>query len=104
VTARSEADDAGMSALSGSPHQSGDTERRFPRFVSESFWTAVALILGLLAFFLVASGPTIVTWQVSVIALVLFVLWGLHARSVRRHEREVHRDERWRHARERRGF
>jgi hypothetical protein len=52
----------------------------------------------------VASGPTIVTWQVTALALVLFVLWGLHARSVRRHAAEVHRDERWRHARERRGF
>lgn len=93
-----------MSALSGSPRRGGHSERSLSRIVSESFWTIIALTLGLLAFFLVASGPTIVTWQVTVIALVLFVLWGLHARSVRRHAVEVHRDERWRHARERRGF
>ena len=104
MTAAPAADHAGMSALSGSPHSSDNTERRLPRFVSESFWTTVALTLGLLAFFLVASGPTIVTWQVTVIALVLFVLWGLHARSVRRHVVDAHSDERWRHARERRGF
>lgn len=64
----------------------------------------VALTLALLVFFLVASGPKIVTWQVAGIGLALFALWALHSRSVRRHELDVHRDERWRHARERRGF
>lgn len=93
-----------MSALSGSPRRGDHPERSLSRIVSESFWTLVALTLGLLAFFLVASGPAIVTWQVTVIVLVLFALWGVHARSVRRHAAEVHRDERWRHARERRGF
>ena len=93
-----------MSALSGSPPRGGHSERSLPRIVSESFWTAVALTLGLLAFFLVASGPTIVTWPVTVATLVLFVLWIAHARSVRRHAVEFHRDERWRNARERRGF
>jgi hypothetical protein len=52
----------------------------------------------------VAGGPTIVTTPVTVAALVLFVLWVAHARSVRRHAVEFHRDERWRNARERRGF
>jgi VIT1/CCC1 family predicted Fe2+/Mn2+ transporter len=93
-----------MSALSGFPHRGGHTERRVSRIVSESFWTAVALTLGLVAFFLVAGGSAAMTAPVIVSALVLFVLWALHARSVRRHAVEVHRDERWRHARERRGF
>lgn len=93
-----------MSALSGSPQQSSHRERNLPRFVSESFWTAVALVLALLLFFLVASGPRIVTWPVTLTVLALFALWGFHARSVRRHAEDVHRDERWRHARERRGF
>jgi hypothetical protein len=93
-----------MNALSGSPRRDDHSESRLSRIISESFWTGVVLVLGLLVFFLVASGPTIVTWQVTVITLVLFVLWGLHARSVRRHSVEVHCDERWRHARERRGF
>jgi len=93
-----------MSALSGSPHRGDHSERSVPRIVSESFWTVVALTLGLLAFFLVAAGSAFVTRQVAVAALVLFVLWGLHVWSVRRHAVEVHRDERWRQARERRGF
>jgi hypothetical protein len=104
VRAAADADDSDMSALSGSPRRGGHAERSVPRIVSESFWTAVALTLGLLAFFLVAGGPTIVTTPVTVAALVLFVLWVAHARSVRRHAVEFHRDERWRNARERRGF
>jgi hypothetical protein len=93
-----------MNALSGSPRHSDHSERSLSRIVSESFWTAVALALGLLVFFFVASGPAIVTWQVSMVVLVLFAIWGLHARSVRRHAVDAHYDERWRRARERRGF
>jgi hypothetical protein len=70
----------------------------------ESFWTAVALLLGLLAFFAVAGGSTVVTGPIVVVGLVLLGLWGLHARSVRHHPDAVRADERWRHARERRGF
>jgi hypothetical protein len=93
-----------MSALSGSPRHGDHAERSLPRIVYESFWTFVVLTIGLLAFFLLAGGPTIVTWPVTIAALVLLAMWGAHARSVRRHAADVHRDERWRHARERRGF
>jgi hypothetical protein len=67
-----------MSAVSGNPHRIRDAERTLLRTTVESFWTAVAL--------------------------VLLGLWGLHARSVRHHPDAVRADERWRHARERRGF
>jgi hypothetical protein len=93
-----------MSAVSGNPRHIKDVERTLVRTAIESFWAAVALTIGLLTFFLVAGGPSIVTWQVTTAALVLLVLWALHARSVRRHVDDVHADERWRHARERRGF
>jgi hypothetical protein len=93
-----------MGALSGNPHRIRDAERTFVRITVESFWTAVALILGLLAFFALAGGSTVVTGPTVVIGLVLVVLWGLHARSVRHHPEAVRADERWRHARERRGF
>ena len=93
-----------MSALPGTPRRTTTEGRSIFRIISESFWTAIALTIGLLAFFLVAGGPSIVTWQVTAIALTLLVLWGLHARSVRRHVDDVHHDERWRHQRERRGF
>jgi Flp pilus assembly protein TadB len=93
-----------MSAVSGNPRHIREVERTLMRAAVESFWTAVALTIGLLAFFLVAGGPSIVTWQVTAAALVLLLLWALHARAVRRHVDDVHRDERWRHARERRGF
>ena len=74
------------------------------RITVESFWTAVALVLGLLAFFAVAGGSTVVTGPTVVVGLALVVLWGLHARSVRHHPGAVRADERWRQARERRGF
>jgi membrane protein required for beta-lactamase induction len=93
-----------MSALSGNPHRIRDAERTLVRTTVESFWAAVALALGLLAFFAMAGGSTVVTGPTVVVGLVLVVLWSLHARSVRHHPEAVHADERWRHARERRGF
>jgi hypothetical protein len=93
-----------MSAVSETHRHIRDVERTLGRTVVESFGTAVALAIGLLAFFLVAGGPSLVTFPVSATALALLALWGLHARTVRRHAEDVRRDERWRHARERRGF
>ena len=93
-----------MSAFPEHPHRIRDAERTVVRTAADSFWTAVALVLGLLAFFVVASGPGVITLPVFVTGIALLVLWGLHAGSVRRHATEVHQDERWRHARERRGF
>jgi hypothetical protein len=93
-----------MSALSGIPPRARNAERTVLRTVAESFWTAVALALGLLAFFAIAGGSAVLTGPTAVAALALLALWGLHARSIRRHVDEVHGDERWRHARERRGF
>jgi hypothetical protein len=93
-----------MSALPGTPHRIRDAERTIVRTAVESFWTIIALVLGLLAFFAVAGGSTVVTEPTVVVALVLLVLWGLHVRSVRHHPEAVRADERWRHARERRGF
>jgi len=93
-----------MSALSGIPRRTRHVERTLVRAATESFWTIVALGIGLFAFFAVAGGPSVLTVPVVVAGLALLGLWGLHARSVRRHLDEVHRDERWRHARERRGF
>jgi hypothetical protein len=94
-----------MSAMSGSPRR----RARHPgqssiRFVAESFWTLVALLLGLLAFFVVTGGSAIVTGPIVLVGLSLLALWGLHAWSIRRHFDDVMHDERWRHARERRGF
>ena len=93
-----------MSAMTPIPRHTRDTDHSMWRTVAESFWAVVALGIGLLLFFLVAGGPSIVTWQVSAVAVLLIVLWALHSRSVRRHIDDVHHDERWRHARERRGF
>jgi hypothetical protein len=93
-----------MSALSGSPRRGDHPEHSLPRIVSESFWTLVALALGLVAFFAVAGGSAVMTSEVIGFALGLFAMWAIHARSVRRHAVEAHQDERWRRARERRGF
>jgi hypothetical protein len=93
-----------MSALTPIPRHTSDAERRLLRTVAESFWTTVALGIGLVAFFAVAGGSAVLTTPVTVAGLALLVLWGLHAWSVRRHLDDVHHDERWRHARERRGF
>lgn len=92
-----------MSALSGLP-STRHAERTLFRTAVESFWTAVALLLGLLAFFVVAGGSALVTGPVIAVGLTLLALWGLHARSIRRHADDVQQDERWRRARERRGF
>jgi uncharacterized membrane protein len=93
-----------MSALPGPRRRLRHPGQSSVRFVSEAFWTVVALLMGLLAFFVVAGGSTVVTGPILVAGLALLSLWGLHARSVRRHVDDVHSDERWRHARERRGF
>jgi fatty acid desaturase len=93
-----------MSALSGIPRLTRQAPRAVVRTATESFWTIVALGLGLFAFFAVAGGSTVLTLPVVVAGLALLGLWGLHARSVRRHAGEEHQDERWRRARERRGF
>ena len=93
-----------MSAVPGHPHRVRDAERTVVRTAVESFWTMIALVLGLLAFFAVAGGSTVVTGPIAVVGLALLALWGLHARSVRHHPESLRADERWRHARERRGF
>ena len=93
-----------MSALTPIPRHTSDAERTLLRTVVESFWTTVALGIGLVAFFAVAGGSAVMTTPVTVAGLALLVLWGLHAWSVRRHLDDVRHDERWRHARERRGF
>lgn len=93
-----------MSAVPGHPHRIRDAERTAVRTAADSFWAAVALGLGLLAFFAVAGGPAVVTLPVLLTGTALLVLWALHVGSVRRHAVEEHRDVRWRHARERRGF
>jgi fatty acid desaturase len=93
-----------MSAFPGHPHRIRDAERTVVRTVADSFWTAVALVLGLLAFFAVAGGSAVITLPVLLMGVALLVLWGLHVGSVRRHAVEERHDERWRHARERRGF
>jgi uncharacterized membrane protein len=93
-----------MSALTPIPRHVRDAERTLWRTVAESFWTAVALGIGLVAFFAVAGGSTVLTTPVIAAGLVLLSLWALHSWSIRRHVDDVHHDERWRHARERRGF
>ena len=93
-----------MSALPGHPHRIRDAERTVVRTAADSFWTAVALVLGLLAFFSVAGGSAVMTLPVLLTGIALLVLWGLHVGSVHRHAIEERHDERWRHARERRGF
>jgi hypothetical protein len=64
----------------------------------------VALLLGLVAFFVVARGSAVVTGPIVAVGLSLLALWGSHAWSIRRHADEVLHDERWRRARECRGF
>jgi fatty acid desaturase len=93
-----------MNAFPGHPHRIRDAERTLVRTAADSFWTAVALVLGLLAFFAVTGGSAVMSLPVVITGLALLVLWGLHAGSVRRHAAQEHGDERWRHARERRGF
>jgi uncharacterized membrane protein YczE len=93
-----------MSALPPHPHSIRDAERTLVRTLVESLWALVALALGMLAFFALAVGPTVLTRPAAVGTVVLAVLWGLHARSVRHHPEALHSDERWRRARERRGF
>ena len=74
------------------------------RTAEESCGTAVALVLGLLAFFAVTGGSAVMTLPVVTTGFALLVLWGLHVGSVHRHAAEERGDERWRRARERRGF
>jgi hypothetical protein len=93
-----------MSALTPIPHHMRDAERTVLRTVAESFWTTVALGIGLVAFFAVAGGSAVLTAPVIAAGVALLTLWGLHAWSVRRHLEDVRHDDRWRHARERRGF
>ena len=93
-----------MSAVPGHPHSIRDAERTVVRNVADSFWTAVALVLGLLAFFAVAAGSAVMTQPILLTGIALLVLWAMHAGSVRRHADADRHDKRWRHARERRGF
>jgi hypothetical protein len=93
-----------MSAVPGHPHRIRDAERTLVRIAADSFWTAVALLLGLLALFAVTGGSAVLTPTVLGTGVALLVLWAVHTGSVRRHAAQERRDLRWRHARERRGF
>ena len=93
-----------MSALPGSPRRLRHPGESSVRFVAEAFWTLIALLMGLLAFFVVAGGSAVVTGPIVAVGFALLALWAVHAWSVRRHLDDVRSDERGRHARERRGF
>ena len=93
-----------MNASPGHPHSIRDAERTAVRTAADSFGAVVALGLGMLAFFAVTGGSAVMTLPVVTTGFALLVLWGLHVGSVRRHAAEEHGDERWRRARERRGF
>jgi membrane protein implicated in regulation of membrane protease activity len=93
-----------MSALPGSPPRLRHPGHSPVRFVSEAFWTLIALLMGLVAFFVVAGGSALATGPILPVGLTLLALWGLHAWSIRRHVDDVLHDERGRRARERRGF
>jgi hypothetical protein len=72
--------------------------------VSESFWTADAMLIGLLTFFIVVGAmDPLDSLPLAVVLLTLLGLWTAHAVSVRR-ERGVALAPESRRLRERRGF
>ena len=79
-------------------------QNRLINGLSESFWTADAMLIGLLVFFIVvgAADPRD-SLPLAVILMVLLGLWTIHALSVRRTAHGALAPES-RRIRERRGF
>jgi hypothetical protein len=79
-----------------------------PRFVDwlvGSFWVADAMILGLLAFFMIlGSVDPSETLGVALLFVALALLLAFHLWQLHRHHSELERSPASRHARERRGF
>jgi hypothetical protein len=77
--------------------------KRLTSGLSESFWTADAMLIGLLVFFIVigAMNP-LDSLPLAVVLLTLLGLWAIHAVSMRRTAGPLEPDSR--RIRERRGF
>ena len=71
--------------------------------VSESFWTADAMLIGLLTFFIVVGAMNpLDSLPLAVVLLTLLGLWTMHAVSARRSGGPLEPESR--RIRERRGF
>lgn len=76
-----------------------------PGLIAQAFWVLVLGTLGLIVMGVLVAGTQVLESTILVIvALVLGVLWSVHAVEVRAHRSEIQHDPAFHHARERRGF
>ncbi len=77
--------------------------KHFRNGVSESFWTADAMLIGLLTFFIVVGAmDPLDSLPLMVVLLTLIGLWTMHAIAVRREAAPLSSESR--RIRQRRGF